>query len=198
MSDGAEEASIVRWRRIPIVSWLPRYRTAWLRGDLVAGAVVAALAVPQALGYASIAGAPVQVGLYAVPVALVAYAVFGSSRQLVVGPVSTVAAASMTVAAMAVAGVRRERVLHRAAAGHRFALANQWPGRQLLISEYAPGGMSPADRPLGFQQEWQIIRLAARRRARADWRIRGRPTGQRTSTASSGWSIPTACRRTAR
>jgi hypothetical protein len=34
----------------------------------------------------------------------------------------------------------------------------QWPGRQLLISEYAPGGMSPADRPLGFQQEWQVIR----------------------------------------
>jgi hypothetical protein len=33
----------------------------------------------------------------------------------------------------------------------------QWPGRKLLISEYAPGGMSPADRPLGFQQEWQVI-----------------------------------------
>ena len=33
----------------------------------------------------------------------------------------------------------------------------QWPGRQLVISEYAPGGMSPVDRPLGFQQEWQII-----------------------------------------
>ena len=62
--------------------------------DLIAGAVVAALAVPQALGYASIAGAPVQVGLYAVPVALVAYAVFGSSRQLVVGPVSTVSVLS--------------------------------------------------------------------------------------------------------
>jgi hypothetical protein len=35
---------------------------------------------------------------------------------------------------------------------------NQWPGRRLLISEYAPGGMSPADRPLGFQREWRIIR----------------------------------------
>jgi hypothetical protein len=34
---------------------------------------------------------------------------------------------------------------------------SQWPGRQLLISEFAPGGMSPTDRPLGFQQEWQII-----------------------------------------
>jgi SulP family sulfate permease len=82
------------WRRVPIVAWLPRYQRGWLRGDLVAGAVVAALAVPQALGYASIAGAPVQVGLYSVPVALVVYAVFGSSRQLVVGPVSTVSVLS--------------------------------------------------------------------------------------------------------
>lgn len=60
----------------------------------MAGSVVAALAVPQALGYASIAGAPVEVGLYAVPVALIAYAIFGSSRQLVVGPVSTVSVLS--------------------------------------------------------------------------------------------------------
>jgi hypothetical protein len=64
-----------------------------LRADVVAGAVVAALTVPQALGYASIAGAPVG-GPYAVPVALVAYAIFGSSRQLVVGPVSTVSVLS--------------------------------------------------------------------------------------------------------
>ncbi len=56
-----------RWRRVPVVSWLPRYQRAWWRDDLVAGSVVAALAVPQSLGYASIAGAPVQVGLYAVP-----------------------------------------------------------------------------------------------------------------------------------
>ena len=71
MSDRTEAASGRRWRRVPAVTWLPRYERGWLRGDVVAGAVVAALAVPQALGYASIAGAPVQVGLYAVPVALV-------------------------------------------------------------------------------------------------------------------------------
>jgi beta-galactosidase/beta-glucuronidase len=35
---------------------------------------------------------------------------------------------------------------------------NQWPGRPLVISEYAPGGMGPADRPAGFQQDWQVIR----------------------------------------
>jgi high affinity sulfate transporter 1 len=88
-----------------MVSWLPGYRAAWLRGDLVAGAVVAALAVPQALGYASIAGAPVEVGLYAVPVALVVYAVFGTSRHLVVGPVSTVSVLSGSfLASFGVAG----------------------------------------------------------------------------------------------
>ncbi|WP_460627203.1 SulP family inorganic anion transporter [Intrasporangium mesophilum] len=84
---------------------MKRYEVAWLRRDVVAGAVVAALAIPQALGYASIAGAPVEVGLYAVPVALVAYAVFGSSRQLVVGPVSTVSVLSGSfLASFGVAG----------------------------------------------------------------------------------------------
>jgi len=105
MSDGTQTASGRRWRRIPAVTWLPRYERGWLRADVVAGAVVAALAVPQALGYASIAGAPVEVGLYAVPVALVAYAIFGSSRQLVLGPVSTVSVLSGSfLASFGVAG----------------------------------------------------------------------------------------------
>src|SRR3954453_5603798 len=94
MSDRAEGASGGRWRRVPVVAWLPRYERGWLGGDVVAGAVVAALAIPQSLGYASIAGAPVGAGLHAVPVALVAYAIFGSSRQLIVGRVSTVSVLS--------------------------------------------------------------------------------------------------------
>src|SRR3954454_17411092 len=108
MTDHTDAAARVRWRRVPAVRWLPRYERRWLRGDVVAGAVVAALAVPQALGYASIAGAPVQVGLYAVPVALVAYAIFGSSRQLVVGPVSTVSVLSGSLlASFGVAGTKQ-------------------------------------------------------------------------------------------
>ena len=108
MSDGTGAATSGRWRRVPAVRWLPRYERGWLRGDVVAGAVVAALAIPQALGYASIAGAPVEVGLYAVPVALIAYAVFGSSRQLVVGPVSTVSVLSGSLlAGFGVAGTAR-------------------------------------------------------------------------------------------
>ena len=76
------------------MQWLPEYPRSRLRGDLLSGAVVAALLVPQSLGYARIAGVPVQVGLYAVPLALLAYAVLGSSPQLIVGPASTVAIVS--------------------------------------------------------------------------------------------------------
>src|SRR4051812_42875820 len=113
MSDHTEAQTSGRWRRVPAVMWLPRYERGWLRGDVVAGAVVAALAVPQALGYASIAGAPVEVGLYAVPVALIAYAIFGSSRQLVVGPVSTVSVLSGSLlASFGVAGHGAGREVH--------------------------------------------------------------------------------------
>lgn len=77
-----------------VLAWIRGYQREWLRGDVTAGALVAALAVPQSLGYAAIAGVPVQVGLYAVPTALLAYALFGTSRQLVVGPVSTVSVLS--------------------------------------------------------------------------------------------------------
>jgi high affinity sulfate transporter 1 len=86
--------SVRALRGVPMASWLPRYSRASLPGDLLAGAVVTALAVPQALGYAGIAGVPVQVGLYAIPLALLAYAVLGSSPHLVVGPVSTVSVLS--------------------------------------------------------------------------------------------------------
>ena len=90
--------------RLPIVSWAPRYRRRWFGGDLLAGLVVAALAVPQALGYAGIAGVPVVVGIYAIPAALIAYAIFGSSPHLVVGPVSTVSVVSGSIVAPMAAG----------------------------------------------------------------------------------------------
>jgi sulfate permease, SulP family len=86
-------------RHLPILTWLPLYHHARLRPDIVAGVVVAALAIPQSLGYASIAGVPVQVGLYAVPIALLLYAALGTSPQLIVGPVSTVSVLSATLVA---------------------------------------------------------------------------------------------------
>lgn len=105
MVDQRQEAPTRRGARwLPILTWLPAYSRSWLRPDLLAGAVVAALIIPQSLGYAAIAGVPVQVGLYAVPLALLAYAAFGSSRQLIVGPVSTVSVMSGSLVAASAGG----------------------------------------------------------------------------------------------
>lgn len=67
------------------------YRRAWLRDDLVAGLVITALLVPQGMAYAELAGLPAVTGLYATMIPLAAYALFGPSRILVVGPDSAVA-----------------------------------------------------------------------------------------------------------
>lgn len=96
--------------RLPIAGWLPGYAGRDLRRDAAAAAVVTALMVPQALGYAAIAGVPVQVGLYAIPLALIAYAVLGSSPQLVVGPVSTVSVVSGSFVALRAGGDPAEAV----------------------------------------------------------------------------------------
>lgn len=89
----------------PIVGWLPKYQSAWLRPDLIAALTVWALVVPEAMAYAGIAGVPPEYGLYAAPLALLGYAIFGTSRHLNVGPSSTVAALSFSVVvALAAAG----------------------------------------------------------------------------------------------
>ena len=81
------------------------YKTGWLSGDVVAGLTVWAVLVPEALAYATIAGVSPVVGLYAAPAALIFYAAFGSSRHLVVGPMSATAALSAaTVAEFATQG----------------------------------------------------------------------------------------------
>src|SRR6187549_3064997 len=79
-------------RLFPIVGWLRTYQRSWLRGDLIAGVAVAALIVPKNLGYAGIAGVPLQNGLYAAAVGAILYAVFGTCRQISMGPSSGLAA----------------------------------------------------------------------------------------------------------
>jgi MFS superfamily sulfate permease-like transporter len=88
-------------RLVPIVGWGASYDRGWLRGDLIAGVTVAALIVPKNLGYAAIAGIPVQNGLYAAAAGALLYAVFGTCRQISMGPSSGLAAvaASTVVAA---------------------------------------------------------------------------------------------------
>ncbi len=83
----------------PILGWLPTYQKDWLRVDIIAALTLWALLVPEAMAYAGIAGMPPETGLYAAPLALLAYAILGTSKQLNVGPSSAVAALSFSVIA---------------------------------------------------------------------------------------------------
>jgi hypothetical protein len=69
-------------RFLPIIRWLPNYQRAWLGTDLIAGLTVVALLIPEGMAYAQIAGVPPQTAFYAAPIGLLAFAIFGSSRQL--------------------------------------------------------------------------------------------------------------------
>ncbi len=79
-----------RVKGLPIATWASNYDRRDLRSDLAAGLTVGAMLVPQAMAYALLAGLPPEVGLYASVVPVVVYALFGSSRQLAVGPVAIV------------------------------------------------------------------------------------------------------------
>jgi SulP family sulfate permease len=79
--------------------WWKAYQPKWLRGDVIAGLTVWAVLVPESLAYAAIAGVPPVVGLYAAVPALVLYAFIGSSRHLIVGPMSATAALSAGIVA---------------------------------------------------------------------------------------------------
>ncbi len=79
--------------------WLRRYQRRWISGDLTAGLIVTVMLIPQSLAYAMLAGLPPQVGLYASVLPLVAYAMFGTSMTLAVGPVAV--ASLMTASALA-------------------------------------------------------------------------------------------------
>jgi sulfate permease, SulP family len=76
---------------IPSIAWLRRYPREWLRPDLIAGLTAAAVVIPKAMAYATIAGLPLQVGLYTAIVPMVVYALLGTSRALSVSTTTTIA-----------------------------------------------------------------------------------------------------------
>jgi SulP family sulfate permease len=84
-------------RYLPFLDWAPAYSRKGAENDVLAAAIVTIMLVPQSLAYAMLAGLPPHVGLYASILPLVAYAVFGTSRTLAVGPVAVVSL--MTAAA---------------------------------------------------------------------------------------------------
>jgi SulP family sulfate permease len=90
-------------RYLPILDWGRSYSGATLASDLMAAVIVTIMLIPQSLAYAMLAGLPPEVGLYASILPLVAYAIFGTSRALAVGPVAVVSL--MTAAAIGKLGV---------------------------------------------------------------------------------------------
>ncbi len=89
---------------IPMLDWLHGYQKSWLRPDLLAGLTTAAVVVPKAMAYATIAGLPVEVGLYTAFVPLVIYAILGTSRPLSVSTTTTLAILTGTQLALVVPG----------------------------------------------------------------------------------------------
>ena len=86
---------------IPSLVWLPSYRKEWLRPDVIAGLTAASVVIPKAMAYATIAGLPVEVGLYTIFIPMVIYAVLGTSRPLSVSTTTTIAILTATQVALA-------------------------------------------------------------------------------------------------
>lgn len=105
MSDG---------RTLPLFKGFAGYRPEWLRNDISAGLSIAAVGLPSAIAYPAIAGLPPETGIYASIFAAIAYAIFGASRRLAVGPdaatMTVIAAAITTIAASMPAGQPADRV----------------------------------------------------------------------------------------
>ena len=96
----------------PPIAWtMRRYRPDQVRGDVIAGLTVAALIVPLSIGYAGVAGLPPENGLYASMLPLIAYAMFGSGRRVIVGPdASSAALIAATIAPLAAVSDDRVRL----------------------------------------------------------------------------------------
>jgi MFS superfamily sulfate permease-like transporter len=92
------------FRFLPVLTWLPRYQREWLRYDVIAGLTTWALVVPQAIAYGQLAGLPPQAGLFTAFASLLGYALFATSRHLVVSPTSSTAIISAALVAPLAAG----------------------------------------------------------------------------------------------
>lgn len=105
---------MIRGFDLPVFRGFAGFRAEWLRSDASAGLAIAAVGLPSAIAYPAIAGLPPQTGLYASIASVVAYAVFGPSRRLIVGPdagtMTVLAAAMAAIAASMPAGVVVDRV----------------------------------------------------------------------------------------
>src|SRR5262245_60719061 len=92
-----DAAAIENENRKPIfLEWLFGYRKEWLGADIIAGLTTAAVVIPKAMAYATIAGLPVEIGLYTSFLPMIIYAIFGTSRPLSVSTTTTIAILTAT------------------------------------------------------------------------------------------------------
>ena len=98
-----------------VPEWIPGYKHKWLPADVIAGLTVAAILVPEGMAYAQVAGVAAEVAFYTIPPALVLYALFGSSRQLVVATSGAIAVLSASIVGSIVDGGSDEYVAYSAA-----------------------------------------------------------------------------------
>src|SRR5262245_41600382 len=99
-------------RSLPIIKWIGAYRRDWLLPDVFAGVALWTVMVPEAMAYSSIVGVPPIMGLYTIVPALLAYALLGTSRQLVVGPdTATGLISAVTVGALVAQGTAEYNTL---------------------------------------------------------------------------------------
>jgi high affinity sulfate transporter 1 len=97
--------------RIPVPGWISDYRKEWLTSDFIAGLTAAAVVIPMAMAYATIAALPLQVGLYTALIPMLIYAVLGTSRVLSVSTTSTIAILVGTQLGEIAAGGDRQSLL---------------------------------------------------------------------------------------
>jgi len=95
-------------RYLPIFNWLRTYDRSWLSLDILAAVTLAAFAVPESMAYAGLAGLKPEAGLYACMAAPILYALFGTSRQLAMGPTSALSILVASGLAMLVKRARRK------------------------------------------------------------------------------------------
>ncbi len=138
-------------RLVPALDWLARYEGAWLRADVMAGLTTAAVVIPKAMAYATIAGLPVQIGLYTALVPMAVYVALGSSRVLSVSTTTTLGILAAAALADAVAERRargaRRRVGDARGAGGRRSCSRRACCAWASSPTSSPSPCSPASRP---------------------------------------------------
>ncbi|MDR5796298.1 sulfate permease [Caballeronia sp. LZ008] len=105
LQEGSSGGGVQGWsRHVPLIALLRDYRVGWLKNDIIAGLVLTTMLVPVGVAYAQASGVPGVCGLYATIVPLLAYAIFGPSRILVLGPDSALAAPVLAVVVLSASG----------------------------------------------------------------------------------------------